>query len=383
MYTKDLSGNVPLYGQEQDNFCGPASAQMARNGYPNAGDRLFYAQPDLWNTIQIYNSSNAVDVAEHWASDPHGVTGCLQNLANPPGVQWIEFSATRDQVLFDILFWMNTREYPSPVLINAGWHWVVIVGWTTDAEPVQGSKPVLQSIDVHDAEPENMGSDTRFTAAQWYAGPWNCAVSVRGTWLNKYVAVVEPPLARGRVRVKQVNRTGTKLLTPEQALDRARRAIEEQQLGDNPKYALLRRDDAVAATPLLVREETAGSKARNVPQYYIVGFGLRGETDDRGEPLTRIAILVNAYSGTMEEVTALGRPIRYLKEDEARAVVARAMHREPEELSGAEAGLMFQFGGISHIRSYPFWRVQVRKKKVYVDQLGQVYTKLPSGTPGG
>jgi hypothetical protein len=40
MFTKDLSANVPLNGQEQCIWCGAASDQMARNGYPNPADRL-------------------------------------------------------------------------------------------------------------------------------------------------------------------------------------------------------------------------------------------------------------------------------------------------------------------------------------------------------
>jgi len=35
MFTKDLSVNATLYGQEQCVWCGAASAQMARNGYRN------------------------------------------------------------------------------------------------------------------------------------------------------------------------------------------------------------------------------------------------------------------------------------------------------------------------------------------------------------
>jgi hypothetical protein len=40
MFGKDLSSNVPLYGQEMCFWCGAASAQMSRNGYPNPADRL-------------------------------------------------------------------------------------------------------------------------------------------------------------------------------------------------------------------------------------------------------------------------------------------------------------------------------------------------------
>lgn len=383
MYTIDLSGNVTIYGQEQTNWCGAASAQMTRNGYPNPAERYLYNQADLWNTIQIYNSTNATDVSRHWNTDPHGMTGCLQNLANPTGVQWNELSeAARDMVLFGILYWMNVRGFPSPVLVNAGWHWMVVVGWTTDVEPVAGSSPVLQSIEVYDTEPRNVGSYHSYTGPQWYAGHWCFAVNVGGTWLNKYVAVGEPPVPPGRVRVNEVDRTGTSVLTPDQALASARRAIQEEQLGDKPKFALLRREDAVTAAPLLVRDEMAGGDAQNVPHYYIVGFGLRGETDNRGERMVRVAVLVNAYSGALEEVTAFGEPVRYLTEAEAKAIVARAMHLEPEQVGDASATLMFRPGDITHIRSYPFWRVTVGEKNVYVDQLGHVYTKLILSTPG-
>jgi len=77
MYTKDVSANVPLYGQEMCFWCGASSAQMSRNGYPNAADRLFYTQLDLWNSIQVNNSTAPADAG--WATDPHGLQGCLQS----------------------------------------------------------------------------------------------------------------------------------------------------------------------------------------------------------------------------------------------------------------------------------------------------------------
>ena len=62
MFTKDLSANVPLYGQEQCIYCGAASGQMIRNGYPNPADRLFYTQLSIWNTIQVNNSTVPADI---------------------------------------------------------------------------------------------------------------------------------------------------------------------------------------------------------------------------------------------------------------------------------------------------------------------------------
>jgi len=37
MYTVDVSANVPLYGQEQCNYCGAACGQMARKWISQRG----------------------------------------------------------------------------------------------------------------------------------------------------------------------------------------------------------------------------------------------------------------------------------------------------------------------------------------------------------
>jgi hypothetical protein len=381
VFTKDLSANVPLYGQEQCIWCGAASGQMARNGYPNPSDRLFYAQVDVWNIIQVHNSTDPADSG--WATDPHGLTGCLQSLSNPPGVHWVEFAdATRETVLFDILFWMNQREYPSPVLVNQGGHWVVIVRYETDVEPVAGSSPALQSIKFHDPEPHNVGTVTTMTGAQWFSGPWNGSIIYSGTWLDRYVAVVEPPIEAGRARVRRVTRTGKKLLSRAQAVRHARRWIAERNLGEQSEYSLLAREDVDALDPLLVRDEPARGRARSIPHYYIVPFGFKKELSDRGSGLARVSVLVNAYTGNLEEVTAFGNPIRYLSEEEALDVVASAFQTDRRQLRNPETTLMFQPSDITHIRAYPFWRVKIGRRTVYVDQLGTLYGKLLPSIPG-
>lgn len=380
MYTLDLSSNVPLYGQEQCIWCGAASGQMTRNGYPNAADRLFYVQADVWNMIQARNSTNPADAG--WATDPIGLTATLQDMSNPAGVHWVTFAnANRDTVLFDILFWMNIRRYPSPVLINVGGHWNVIVGWVTDVEPVGGSSPNLQSISVNDPEPHNVGTYSTFTGAQWFSGPWNGAIIYSGTWVNKYVAVVEPPIQKGRIRVERVRRTGTRLISPKQAVTRARKIASELKPEEHPRHAVF----AQRAEPhdaMLVREELPGGRARRVPHYYIVPFGLPEDLGQRGSRLARGAILVNAYTGALEEVTTFGAPIRYLPADEALDVVASALRVSRESLRQAEATLMFAPGDITHIRAYPFWRIRVGRRILFVDQLGKLYGKFLLSVPG-
>jgi hypothetical protein len=383
MYTKDLSANVPLYGQEQCNYCGAASGQMIRNGYPNAADRLLYTQLSIWNTIQVLNSTDPTDVAQGWATDPHGLRDCLQSLNNPAGVHWAEFADTSSNVvLFDMLYWMNIREFPSAVLVNQGGHWVAIVGFVTDVEPVGGSAPTLQSIHYYDPEPHNVGTDTTVTGAQWFAGPWNGAIIYAGTWNNKYVAVVEPPIQKGEVRIKKVIRTGNKLLSPAEAVKYARQWIAEMKLADQRKYSLLGRKDVDNLEPILVREEMPGRREKEVPHYYIVPFGFNSEFGERNVQMARVCVLVNAYTGKFEEVTAFGKPMRYLPEEEVLEVVAAAMHVKKGRLRDVSLTLMFQPSDITHVRTWPFWQVKIGDRMVYVDQLGKLYGKLLPSIPG-
>jgi len=383
MFTLDLSANVPLYGQQVCDWCGAASGEMARNGYPNPADRVFYLQSDVWNTIQIYNSTDAADVAAGWATDPHGLTGTLMNLANPPGVDWVEYSDTsRDAVLHFMLYWMSVRNYPSPVLINQGGHWVVVIGYESDIQPQPGNSPTLQQITVLDPEPHNVGTYTTMSASQWYSGPWIGSVVYSGTWLNRYVAIVEPPVVKGSVKVQVAARSGSRILSPQEAAEYAQRWIMELRLAERPRHGILARSDVVTLDPMIVRDSPRATVKEDRPiQYYVVPFGLRGETE-RGKQLARLSVLVNAYNGAFEEITAFGKPIHYLSRDEALAMAATGMRLNLAELKEARATLMFQPSKVSHIRAYPFWEIVVNDRIFYIDQIGEIFGKLGLSIPG-
>jgi len=380
----DLRGNVPLYGQQQCIWCGAASAQMIMDGYPNPADRVFYSQATIWNTIQANNSADPTDVMQGWATDPIGLRECLRLLNPPPGGAWsVHMDTSRDAVLFDILYWMNRNHYPVATLINRGGHWVVIVRYITDVAPVAGSSPTLQTITIYDPEPHNVGSISTMTGAVWYSTDWNGAVRYAGTWLNNYVAVIEPPVAKGIVRIVKVTRIGEKVITSEKAVAFAKKWIEELKLSKEPVYAVLRKKGIRNLEPILVREVIKPSeKEVKIPHYFIVPFGFEAEKGECNVPLARIAVIINAFTGKFEEIAVFGKPVRYLPEKEAIAIVARAMRLDEKELKRVKAAMMFQPSEITHIRTYPFWKVDVKERSVYVDQLGAVYTAIKPSVPG-
>lgn len=375
----DIQGDVPLYGQQQCNWCGAASAQMIMNGYPDPTDRIFLTQLNIWNSIQANNSTNAIDVNQNWATDPQGLQGCLMVLNPPPGGTWnIHMDTIRDNLMFDIFFWMNRNNYPVAVLINEGEHWVVIVQYETDVEPIAGSTPTLNEITFYDPEPHNIGSVINKLAANWYANEWANSIRFPGTWRNNWVAVIEPPIEKGRVKVKMVERMGKKIIPPEKAIEYAKMWIEKRRLDKKIPYKILQRKDIITLNPILVREQSKGEK---VTDFYIVPFGLEREIDR-----TRISIIVNAYTGEFEEIGSFGKPIKYLPEKEAIYIIAKAMGLTRTEIRDVEARMIFQPSKQTHIRIYPFWEIKLKamehKRILYVDQNGIVHKQIEPSVPG-
>jgi hypothetical protein len=383
MYPFDISDNVTPYKQEELNWCGPANAQMCRNGYPISGERLYFTQQSLWDQMSFYNSNDPNDL-NRWNSDPLGVKGCLQNLANPSGINWEVFADPNpDVVLISMLSGMNYARFPSPVLINEGEHWVCVVGWETDNAPVAGSNPKLQSIDYFDSlhdvgDAYTHQSANAFLGDEGTPGPWTYPVTYPGTWENGFVAIVQTSFVQvaqltGQAIIPMPLSQQEKLLDREDALEAAQRLIEA--LGKRRRFGILTRNDVTPYDPMLVYNR-AGA-----PQYYIVPFGIAGEHDDRGA-LVRVVMLINPFTGAFDEATAFSKPIRYLTREEAINAVAAAMRTGHSKLGHDPATLMFQPGEISQTRSQPFWRIEVGERALYVDQRGRVYGNLLRGRAG-
>jgi len=397
VHTIDLSANVPVYGQQFCNWCGAASAQMIMDGYPDLLHRIFIDQgppniPNCWDTIQANNSTDSTDLSAMWASDPQGLLECLRLLNPPPGGSWHVFMNTnRDTLLFNILYWMNRNNYPVAVLINQGGHWVVIVGFQSDIEPVLNSSPVLQQITYNDPEPHNVGSVITKTGAMWFADEWNGAIKYTGTWHGNYLAVIEPPV-KGTAKVEKIVRVGERIIKPEEAIERAYKWIKESDIARKSPYNILRNKEIRHLAPILVREEINPEMKRThavmKPRYYLVPFGLEKETGRCGVPLARIGIIFNAYTGSFEEVGAFGRPVRFIPKKEAINIAAKALSLKEEEIQKMvtekqiTANMMFQPSELTHIRLYPFWEIKIREKMLYVDQLGKLYNFIKPCVPG-
>jgi hypothetical protein len=381
-YTVDLRGQVPLYGQQQCIWCGAATAQMLMDGYPDPAHRLFFSQQDIYNTIRAHNSTNPMDVNAGWATDPDGLCETLRIMNPPPGPHtWVPFEGTSDSVLHGVLLWMDRLRYPVATLINRGGHWVAIVGFISDVAPDPGPA-TLQYIMKYDPEPHNQGSSSTMTANVWDSTDWNGAVMYAGSWLNQYVAIVEPPKVKGFVKIEKVIRIGKEIIPPERAVELVKQWVKEGKIPNKQQHALLTRKDLTILEPVLVTEHSvAAEKPATNPRYYIVPFGLEREKTENEPVLARMCVIVNAFTGKFEEVTTFGRAVRYLREKEAIAIAIKAMGLK-QIPRGLKAELMFMPSDITHIRAYPFWAITIQDRTVYIDQLGAVYGIIKPSVPG-
>lgn len=182
----DVGPNVKIFLQENALFCGEANAKMARNGYPDPGNRVPYDQKYLSNIIKAHNS-NRNDDKRKWNTDPEGLRLCLQLLSSSP-VNWVECASTdRWETQQFILQCIGQEKFPTPVLINRGFHWVLVVGWETTV--AAGGVENLKFVHYYDPQQDCKGADTTATSTVWNSPKSFSAVQIKGTWVNRFVAV--------------------------------------------------------------------------------------------------------------------------------------------------------------------------------------------------
>jgi len=375
-YTINL--NVPLYGQDTGYYCGAASSQMIMMGYPNAASRQCFAQDQIYTTIQTKKQDNG------FYTDPDGLRDTLMSLNPPPALGHFSIfsDANSGTVMHDMLYWMSVRNYPSAALINGGDHWVVVTGFQTDVNPQTGNA-VLQSIDINDPSPPdgaphdnpctaadegNEGGIVRHaTGASWFSNDWQNPNKWGTKWLNKFVAVVEPPAMKGSISARKEAEKGD-VISAEAALGLVAKHIKERKLTENRKFSFLNRAKATRA--LLANRTHKG--------FYLVPL----EYEDRRSPG---AILLNAYTGEFQEIGAFPTPLEYLTEKEAVNIAVCSIRKKPAKRPVAE--LVYKASEQMKSRYRPVWKVTmvVGRSEIirYVSQLGEVFTEITPLVVGG
>lgn len=369
-----VPNTIPSYCQEDNIWCGAATAQMILEGYPGEVEHP-YTQTHIWQRIQAHKD----DLGVNWATDPDGLRDALMELGGDPGVNWVIFdNPTSQSLMYTIAYWMTRRLYPAAILVNGWQHWVAITGITTDVDPTTTNSVTLQYIEIIDPwnppcpTAASGGVKSWITGSTWYSDYFYTAGNYPASkWDGNYIAVVEPPLKEGVARAPTPVDTG-RVISDSTAKQQAMMWIKKLHLDEREPYTLLRKIKPLK--PLLVNREYKG--------YYIVPFGY-----EEGE-ISQAAVLVNAYNGDFQEVGVFHNPIKYLSKDQT---VKIALDYLCFCRAKSKARLIFQPSEQTESRFLPIWKITVEKRRwiffkrvatVYVTQEGKVFerlTKLPLG----
>lgn len=269
----ELDLPVPIVAQETPNYCGPASGQMMMMGYPDPNDRRCHPQDKIWWWIDHYRHD------EDWfdgMTNPDGLRDAVMELNPPPQPgRYSIFSGKkpeREKVMFDLLYWMAKRRYPTAALVDGGYHWVVIKGFSASASPLEQHDVELRRILIHDPlDPTcNVWDDICTAAVEgpaggcvklvsgegWYNSEeyWAYGVSF-GEWVDQYVAIVEPPETKGTA-VAEIGPIQGKIISREEALEAALGWVKRMELEQEREFVFL--GDAVPLDALPVNEARYG-----------------------------------------------------------------------------------------------------------------------------
>jgi len=187
------------------------------------------------------------------------------------------------------------------------------------------------------------------------------------------------------VTARAVVRNGVTPISSAEALQYSESAKLLLNLGaKHPSYAALNDRDTNTLEPILVREESGLFTAvdEQVPYYYIIPYAAKednvlsaidtNQTSDRSS----ISIVVNAFTGNFEQVSAFGGAIRYLPEDEAIKIAVDALTLSDANIKAIQAEMVYTPCSITSSRANPFWKITVTSEKsmvVYVDLEGNVH----------
>lgn len=350
---------VPEYSEEALDWCGPATGQMIMEAYPTGG--CIIPQEDVWTSILIEKTETM------WNTDPEGLKQTMIDSCTPTGT-WIIYDDTDSTDLMHTVASLMTKyKYPVAAVLNTmphnsvsahSEHWVTIRGIVTDKDPTTNSTVDLIAVWLNDPAPATFGDPAvvRFiSGSSWYS-EFTRVSKTGSSYLDKFVVICEPPETKGKA-IAHVEKTTGEIISPDQAVAFAKTFIKVHKLTKMKAYSSLK--NARPSEPLLVNKKRKA--------YYIVPFIYEEKRE-----LCEVAMLINAYDGTMKEVGAF-KPVRYLAEKEAIQIAMESFRVKTADRIESE---LVTPPGYDHNEYFPLYKVQMDNKTLYVNREGKTFSSL-------
>jgi len=285
------------YAAEADHLSGAACVQMVLNSCPSLTNRHYNSQTDIYARIQGHNIEPTI-----WFSDPRGIKDTLMDPILLPCGNWsVHAHTNKTQVLGDMLYYMKIMNYLTPVNIGSSEHWVIVMGYHTDVEPLNTTTTLtLMNIFIYDPLPGNpaalmISGATWLTDSNYWGVPYTNPASTN--WNNKYIAVIEPPTMSIGIRAPKLMREG-----PILPLAELKKRFQQWQRE-------LRTTEVAGPLEILNKPQPIGDPIlvdAGRYKYYIVPFENR-----------QIVAIFNAYDGSFEEIGYFNQAMPFIVDRDA------------------------------------------------------------------
>ena len=368
--------NVPSYCQLHSHWCGAACAQMiiqfccnkmSPPVVPDWYGPLTFNQEYIHGWMEEYQNGHSIPSPY---KHPDAIKEVIMGLKSVPLGNYVIFNNTDSgKVMHDMLYWMKKTDYPSATM-KGGNHWILVYAFKTNIEPTKDNTVELESISIYDPACypcTNLGNGANdvpdITAQGWDASYWNEGVKL---WPSKpydgeYIAVVEPPLTKGVVRIRKAY-VGKKeeIITVDAAVKKAIGYIKKRKLTRYKNLSYLAK--ASPQTAFLVERPDRNS------HYYLIPFEI-----EKGKPVKAVMIL-NAYNGNFFECGVLCRPCSFISKQEAVNLTLKKVGIEKYEK--LTASMKYIYSDLTHSHYFPFWEINIDGKLFYLDLNKRVHRKF-------
>jgi hypothetical protein len=390
---------VPTFRQENNKYCGPASAKMVLRWL-----KVRRSQNQLWDVLQdaadalglpVCESCEGSEVCEPWSTNPEALADVLRGLGKAP----IKLVSERGAAATDhAIVWSVLNKIPAVALVQGWAHWLVVHGYHVDREPatIDDTGYQLLGFDVIDPWPQTPAR-VFVDAAEWRSDYLNGVPC--GRFKGSFVAVCDPeprrskggptvPARRSEWQEDQrggrpTGKTGgVRMLPMERARSAAVAGLERAGLTKDEVWRTAMRG-AKAGVPQLVHRL---DRPRQL--YLMVPF-------DKAKATTA-QVLVDAYSGELLTARATENVTRTLATPWSAEEAIDRVARRRWDLPGARANLQVRREALfasptmvwkpcaeSLSPFMPFTRVSYGDYAFYVRIDGEVFTALTRPSPGG
>lgn len=264
---------VPSKKQEEDDYCGPAVAQMTLSGL---GVRK--TQDQLWDALQDEFDAQGLPACERcepvecspWSTPPEALAAVLENLGNVP----IKLVSETDVAATDhAIVWSIVNHVAASVLVYGWRHWVIVYGYRANKTPTSATDTAYILEGLHVRDPWATEPATRFVKATQWRSKYLTGVEC-GRFTGRFVAVCDPdsPLPPKGPTVPTIKVSATaRLVSVQQAVTAAKDGIERAGLLEDDVWREAMRQTTPGEPRLVHRLDRPGSF------YYLVPFARKAQ----------------------------------------------------------------------------------------------------------